>query len=576
MYRHAAMTAPLSFVPAREVWFVSAFVDATALDPYARAEELGAQVQARVRALTEADLARVAHAPELVRVGLDMARSATIRCAWHLYADGFPFCDENTGLVFTKLGWFEFEVEYFADAPARRAEIDPLLVQQPPTAALELLRQLSTLKGNAALRLDVTSPIFVFVVSDDVRPDAPSWTAEQVRAHRRAIGAWTDVYSGAWPDYTEELYERRVAGNLSNRLSEIHLIRKNSGFLYMAPENRRRFFDGYMRPYVLAPTAQLRALHHATIAVQDSLDILLMRQAREDFQDVAAIEAKLRGLRQLRAALQVRMSEIYNELDSNKRQHYSAVLRHLLEEFNLHRGGLFARVGEKFDALHDGLLHLYQRREAMNQERTERRLGLLNTLFSLGVLADFAALLVGTEASVRSEDPFAAAIYGAFSAVLLVVLVLAIALRIRLRLEDRRARPAVAADALILDDQGRVLVITRTSPPFRGQRAFPGTLVQDGGAVEAALVREVKDETNLDVRDLRPLGTYDAPGRDPRGRIASRAFLCRLAPGPYALRCREDAGEARFVPLDELAREDLAFDHEDMLADAIRLLRASA
>ena len=244
------------------------------------------------------------------------------------------------------------------------------------------------------------------------------------------------------------------------------------------------------------------------------------------------------------------MSEIYNELDSNRRQHYSAVLRHLLDEFNLTPSGVFARLSDKFDALHEGLLRLYQRRESAVQERTERRLNLLNTLFSLGVLADFAALIVG-----------------------LVVLALALVARVRLHLEDRRPpRPGLAGAALILDEEERVLVITRQVPPFRGQRAFPGTYVPDPRTLEAALVREVKDETNLDIVDLRPLGTYDAPDRDPRGRIACRAYLCRLAPGARELRCREDAGEARFVPLAALVGEDLAFDHEDMLADAARRL----
>lgn len=567
------MTADLRFVPEREVWFVSAFVDSTALDPYARAQELGAQVEARVRAIDAADLSRLAHDPDLLQRGLDAARGARVRCAWHLYADGFPFCDENTGLVFNKLGYLEFEVEYFADRPERRAELDPLVVQQPPTIALHHLRQLSALKVNAALRLDVTSPIYVFVVSGEVRPAPPPWTAEAIRAHRRSIGPWTEVYSGAWPDYSEELYERRVAGNLSNRLSELHFLRKNSGFLYMAPDNLRRYFDAYMRPFVLAPAAGLRAVHYALIAAQESVDILLLRQAREDFDDVAAIEAKLRGLRLLRGALQIKMSEIYNELDSNRRQHYSAVLRHLLDEFNLTPSGVFARLSDKFDALHEGLLRLYQRRESAVQERTERRLNLLNTLFSLGVLADFAALIVGVKASVGAGDLFSGLVYGAFSALLLVVLALALVARVRLHLEDRRPpRPGLAGAALILDEEERVLVITRQVPPFRGQRAFPGTYVPDPRTLEAALVREVKDETNLDIVDLRPLGTYDAPDRDPRGRIACRAYLCRLAPGARELRCREDAGEARFVPLAALVGEDLAFDHEDMLADAARRL----
>jgi 8-oxo-dGTP diphosphatase len=143
---------------------------------------------------------------------------------------------------------------------------------------------------------------------------------------------------------------------------------------------------------------------------------------------------------------------------------------------------------------------------------------------------------------------------------------------VRLRRESRGSGPIVGADALVFDGAGRVVVITRKNPPCRGQRAFPGTLVLGREPPETALVREVKDETNLDIEIERALGTYDAPRRDPRGRIVSHAFVCRLGPGPQELRCREDAGEGRFVPLAELQGEDLAFDHEDMLADARRLL----
>lgn len=561
----------LRFVPQREVWFVSAFVNAAALDPYARAEELGARLQAGIRAATAADFGRLAYDPALVEAALAMARTITLRCAWQPYVDGFPFHDENTGLVFTKLGYFELDVTYFEGEPARRADIDPVLIQQAPTLAARLLRQYAAQKANSALRLDTTSPIYVYVVTDEARPAAPPWTVEAIRGHRRAIGAWAEVYSGAWPDYSDELYDERTRGNLSNRLSEIHLIRKNSGFLFMAPDNLRRFFAGYMREFVLTPTAQLRAMHFAMMSIGESLDVLQLRQAREDFTDLAAIEDKLRNLGQLRAAIQMKMSEIYNELDSNRRQHYSAVLAHLLHEFALTRTGVVARVDEKFEALQAGLQALHQRQQSANDARTERRLNTLNTLFSLGVLADFAALLVGARGSFREGDLFGAAIHGAFSTILLVVLGLAIAARVRLRLESvREARPQLSAEALVFDEAGRLLVITRKNPPCRGQRAFPGTLVMGKEPPAAALIREVKDETNLDIVVERLLGVYDAADRDPRGRVIAHAFLCRLRPGPQELRCREDAGEARFVAPAELQGEDLAFDHEDMLADARR------
>ena len=91
-----------------------------------------------------------------------------------------------------------------------------------------------------------------------------------------------------------------------------------------------------------------------------------------------------------------------------------------------------------------------------------------------------------------------------------------------------------------------------------------------------ALVRKVKDETNLDIVIERQVGRYDATGRDPRGHIISAAYLCRLRGESQTLRCREDAGEAHFVSLEELRGEDLAFDHEDMLVDAERLLTGAA
>ena len=50
------------------------------------------------------------------------------------------------------------------------------------------------------------------------------------------------------------------------------------------------------------------------------------------------------------------------------------------------------------------------------------------------------------------------------------------------------------------------------------------------------------------------------------------AYLCRLERAGQELRSREDAGEARFVAVEELRGEDMAFDHEDMLRDAERVL----
>src|SRR4051812_33418360 len=98
----------LKFVPQREVWFVSAFVNAAEVDPHARAVELAAALQAEIRGVTRERLAALAWDPSLQAVCLEMARSVTIVGSWCTFVDGFPYHDENTGLAYNKLGHLEF------------------------------------------------------------------------------------------------------------------------------------------------------------------------------------------------------------------------------------------------------------------------------------------------------------------------------------------------------------------------------------------------------------------------------------------------------------------------------------
>ncbi|GAG54096.1 unnamed protein product, partial [marine sediment metagenome] len=55
-----------------------------------------------------------------------------------------------------------------------------------------------------------------------------------IEKYKKVIGSWTEIYSGQWEDYSETLFNKRIENNLSNRLSELHFLRRNSGFIYMA------------------------------------------------------------------------------------------------------------------------------------------------------------------------------------------------------------------------------------------------------------------------------------------------------------------------------------------------------
>jgi ADP-ribose pyrophosphatase YjhB (NUDIX family) len=564
------MSEPLQFLYKREFWYISAFLNVTNIDIAQKTKEIETLFLNKFNNLGPQDLKRVSFNPKFVEKLIDMGKNITLHCQWHTFLEGFPYYEENTTLVYNKLGFFEIEVEYFKENPEKKSELEPILMQQLPSIASDLLKKYCRLKVNNYLYPDTESPIYNFVTFNKTLPSEIMWNPEKIQEHKKTIGAWAEVYSGAWPDYTDSLYEKRVEHNLSNRLSEIHLIRRNSGFIYMAEDNYSRFFDSYMKNGVLRPTAQIRAMLFALISINESLDIVFLRQSKDDFMDISAIEEKLKNLRHLRGALQIEMSKIFNELDYNRRQHYASVLAHLLREFDLGTSGILARVNEKFDVIYDSMQRLYQKRESENQERTERGLSVLNTLFSLGVLADFTALLLGAVESYEQNNRFAFTINSLFSFFIVLVFFASIYARLRLRLESTKTKAIQAVDAVVRNEAGEILVILRRIPPFKGQFSFPGGLLTSGEQAEKTIVARVKQDTGVDVVVERKINVYDTPNRDPRGPVVSHAFLCRVATPTVELKKNEEGTIAQFVPASELSGLDMAFDHEDILSDALR------
>jgi len=132
----------------------------------------------------------------------------------------------------------------------------------------------------------------------------------------------------------------------------------------------------------------------------------------------------------------------------------------------------------------------------------------------------------------------------------------------------RYANPALTVDAVWIR-RGRVLLVRRGRAPFRGMWAFPGGFVELRETVEAALVREVQEETGLIVRTTGLVGVYSGPDRDPRKPTTTVAFFVRGRPGTP--RGGDDASGASWVRLRDA--RPLAFDHGEILRDALRIQR---
>ncbi len=138
---------------------------------------------------------------------------------------------------------------------------------------------------------------------------------------------------------------------------------------------------------------------------------------------------------------------------------------------------------------------------------------------------------------------------------------------------------SVTVDIVALTIMGGALcalVVERGSEPFTGSWALPGGFVELSEDLDTAAVRELLEETAVSTGDVRleQLATYGAPGRDPRGRTISVAWLAVLPSGPEP-RGGSDAAAAAWKPVEHLLRRGrLAFDHHAILSDGVERARA--
>ena len=136
-------------------------------------------------------------------------------------------------------------------------------------------------------------------------------------------------------------------------------------------------------------------------------------------------------------------------------------------------------------------------------------------------------------------------------------------------------RPSLTVDCIIfgLDETGRlkVLLIQRAKNPFKDHWALPGGFVDMDEDLEAAALRELKEETGVENIFIEQLYTFGTPGRDPRGRVVSVAYFALVNLAEHKLGADTDAQDVRWYALDELPV--LAFDHAVILETAINRLR---
>lgn len=143
---------------------------------------------------------------------------------------------------------------------------------------------------------------------------------------------------------------------------------------------------------------------------------------------------------------------------------------------------------------------------------------------------------------------------------------------------------AVTVDVVvlsILDGELVVLVVERAEHPYLGRLALPGGFVAPDESLDSAAVRELAEETGVaahldgdtDGVFIEQLATFGDPGRDPRGRVISVAYVAFVPVPSRDLAAGGDARAARWIPLRDLD-ERFAFDHGAIVAAAVERVRA--
>ena len=135
-------------------------------------------------------------------------------------------------------------------------------------------------------------------------------------------------------------------------------------------------------------------------------------------------------------------------------------------------------------------------------------------------------------------------------------------------------RPAVTVDAVVFkqkDNTVQILLIRRNRDPYKNCWALPGGFVEMDESLDTAVARELSEETGLTDISLVQLYTFGNPGRDPRGRTISVAFvgICKTN---TPIQGNDDAAEAHWFSIENLP--ELAFDHDLIIVKAIEWLKA--
>ena len=374
-------------------WCVSAFTELDNENLTNEIEKLNNYSKNQLSRFKESDINPrfVPDAKDRQKIAL-LSKNLQIELTWDNYLENFNF--EAKKYTYDKLGYFIFRIRLKDNSEFNILDVRPNYLQQ---IIFHVWFGLSNKYKDDFYFDDSTPPYIVSVCSGNSNDSVVEWKKENIHKYKSELGQWIELFSGQFPDYRDELYERRIEVDISNRTSEMHFINRNSGLIYMEPDNYRRYFikdkdtpdsSGYMFNSVVKTIIKIRSIAFAMIVLSDEVDENTGQLGSEVFMAKKSKEIKedLEKTNKLKLILQKTLSPIFTDLTRSHRQHYHAILKRCTDNNEIEKNWelLLAKIDSNTQEMNS--IFLDKQEEA--SDRQEQILNTVNIILGAGIVFD--------------------------------------------------------------------------------------------------------------------------------------------------------------------------------------------
>ncbi|MHA2142775.1 MAG: hypothetical protein ACXADC_14225 [Candidatus Thorarchaeota archaeon] len=254
-----------------------------------------------------------------------------------------------------------------------------------------LMENFEELNRQGRIMFDIDSPLYVVLSTDKTNPKVKEWDAPTIQRHKKALGPYLGLYSGQWPDYSDELYNRRIENNLSNRTTELHFYARNSAFIYIEGEGYDKYWN-YVEDVMDPPLVRARGVIFVMLKLQDLIQRFLEELPDLRMKDISIIEEKQAELQRTNRSLMQLVAVIRREEMINMRAHARALNDHLINLFRIEE--VLSHVTDALEYVHESVQLVYEEKSRDLQVRQERLFLYLSIILGASVVTEAINILI--------------------------------------------------------------------------------------------------------------------------------------------------------------------------------------